>query len=135
MNQDVRDVRNKPVMLQVENGYVTGVHLPNGSIHPLNTPVPATKENADALMSRANYGSLEVYVNVWDCLAFLVVGEKTEDDFNLSPEQRAWLELVKEKVIYADNGGAINMSGLYYPALETLSKIVEILGLAEPAPR
>ena len=122
-------------MLQVENGCVTGVHLPNGSMHPLNPPVPATKENADALMSRANYGSLMVYVNVRDCLAFLIVGEKTEDDFSLTPEQSAQLELVKEKVIYADNKGAINMSGLYYPALETLAEIVEILGLAEPAPR
>ena len=39
------------------------------------------------------------------------------------------------EVFLPDNGGAINMSGLYYPALETLAEIVEILGLAEPAPR
>ena len=122
-------------MLQVENGCVTGMRLADGSLRGLNPPVPATKENADALMSRANYGSLMVYVNVRDCLVFLIVGEKTEDDFNLSPEQSAQLELVKEKVIYADNKGAINISGLYYPALETLAEIVEILGLAEPAPR
>ena len=125
----IKDVRNKPIELQLQDGLITEARLTDGSYQRLDPPLAASKENVDALMSRRNYGALEVYVNVWNCQAALVVGDKTEDDFNLGPEQQEQLDQLKEKVIYDDNGGAINRSGHYYPSQETLTNIVKLLGL------
>jgi hypothetical protein len=58
--------------------------------------------------------SEDIYVNVWDCQATLCVGEKTEEDFSLTQEQKDALEKLKEYVIYTENGGAINWSGQYF---------------------
>jgi hypothetical protein len=58
--------------------------------------------------------SEDVYVNVWNCRATLVIGEKTEKDFALSEDQKDALERLKEYVVYTENGGAINWSGQYF---------------------
>lgn len=131
----IKDIRNKPIELQVQDGYISMVRHADGSIQRLDPPVPASKENVDSLMSRANYGMLQVYVNVWNCQATLIVGDRSEDDFNLDPAQAEQLEKLKDQVIYDDNGGAINWSGWYYPSLETLKEIAKLLSLEEPTPR
>jgi hypothetical protein len=114
-----KDVRNKPVLLDVRDGFIVNTY----------PPLPATEENIEKLMSRKNYGDIEIFVDVWDCKCVLVVGDKTEEHFKLGPKQLKKLEDLKMKVIYDDNNSAINWSGRYYPAPKTLAQIVKLLHL------
>jgi hypothetical protein len=85
--------------------------------------------------------SEEVGVNVWNCQARLFIGQKTEDNFDLSPGQKEALEKWKTYVVYTENGGAINWSGIYLPspfAVEILKQILAgrleaINEIAEPS--
>jgi len=69
----------------------------------------------------------EVAVSVWNCRAALFIGGKSEDGFKLSEEQREAIERWKEYVIYEENGGAINWSGIYYPSPYAVEILKEIL--------
>ncbi|MHC1627456.1 MAG: hypothetical protein ACXQTI_01305 [Candidatus Nezhaarchaeales archaeon] len=70
----------------------------------------------------------EAYINVWDCRATLVVNGRTEDDLDLTEEQKKALEELKMYVIYTVNGGAINWSGIYHfdeYSLDCLKKLLK----------
>lgn len=74
-------------------------------------------EGGKAEVSLLPVASLDFFVNVWNCQAqlYLAYGgacELAEEVLDLDAE--AVQELI-DLVVYDDNGGAINMSGLYYP--------------------
>jgi len=72
-------------------------------------------------------GSKDVYVNVWDCRATLIIGDKNEKDLNLSEEQKQILEEWKHYVVVEENEGAYNWSGAYFPSHESLQVLKAIL--------
>lgn len=64
--------------------------------------------------------SLEFSVNVWNCQAELYLVHDNdytlaEDVLDLDPEA---VQALVDQVVHEDNGGAINMSGMYYPTSE-----------------
>ena len=79
------------------------------------------------LMHLINQMSGDTYVNVWDCKATLVISGVSEDELNLSDKQREALEKLKDYIIYTVNGGAINISGIYYLDMTSLEILEEIL--------
>lgn len=69
-----------------------------------------------------------IYVAVWNCEAKLVINDElTEDDLQLSEEQRKVLEEWKRYIIEDLNGGAINWSGNYPVSHEALQVLKAIL--------
>lgn len=56
----------------------------------------------------------DFYVNVWNCQGTIVIGETVIHDGNFNFDVQLYEKLV-ETVVYDDNDGAINWSGLYYP--------------------
>ena len=79
----------------------------------LDAEIKTSKGGKVIATARYAYVATKVfYINVWDCQATLVVNNKTieiPDEY-----QEDFLKLV-ESVVYDDNGGAINMSGVYRP--------------------
>ena len=68
-----------------------------------------------------------VAVSVWDCRARLWIGQKEEGMLNLTEEQKEAIEKWKEYVIYTENGGAINWSGIYLPSPFAVQILKQIL--------
>lgn len=68
------------------------------------------------------------YVDVWNCQAKIMLNKQTPlNEEKLSEQQREALEKLKYYVIYTENGGAINWSGIYpfsYFSLRLLEKIL-----------
>ena len=58
------------------------------------------------------YGS-DTYVNVWNCKAEFCICGKSEEELELTEEQKRALEELKNYIIYTVNNGAINFSGQY----------------------
>jgi hypothetical protein len=72
-------------------------------------------------------GAKDIYVNVWDCRATLIIGSHTEKDLDLSEEQKQILEEWKHYVVVEENEGAYNWSGAYFPSHESLQVLKAIL--------
>jgi hypothetical protein len=53
------------------------------------------------------------YLNVFDCQAKFLINGKELDEEKLTEKQREALEQLKNYVIYTENSGAINLSGIY----------------------
>ena len=56
----------------------------------------------------------DFWVNVWNCRGTIVIGDTYIHDGNFDYDDKLYEELVNT-VVYDDNDGAINWSGLYYP--------------------
>jgi len=56
----------------------------------------------------------DTYVNVWNCQAEFIINGKSEDEMELTEEQKNALEKLKNYIIYTVNNGAINFSGHYH---------------------
>jgi len=64
--------------------------------------------------------SLEFVVNVWNCQASVHIVERENGSMRLKEEIKPdadpeLFERLVDSVVYDDNDGAINMSGLYFP--------------------
>jgi len=130
---EFRDTRRRAATLEIVGGRIVRIQYSDGTWQTCDFPY--SEEKVSELLTPPNYSDLDIYVNVWNCQANLCVvrtqnGKRVctfEDELNLTEKQQEQLEELKLRVVYDDNDGALNWSGAYYPAPETLKKIVELL--------
>jgi len=103
----------------------------NPNLILLDAEIKVSKDGKVIATARYAYVATKTfYINVWDCQAKLVVNNKTikiPDEY-----QEDFLKLV-ESVVYDDNGGAINMSGIYRPvsakSIELFKDLAKKIGI------
>lgn len=90
----------------------------DGVLHAMMAPI----KKADDIV---------LFVNVWNCQASLAVDEgHTTRNIEVPTKLQAKFDKAAEKIIYDENHGMINMSGLYYPKTERSARTLRSIYLA-----
>jgi len=83
-----------------------------------------------AMMSPIKKGDdVELFIDVWDCQYSLALskGYAGTERIEVPAKLEKQLDKVANRIIYDENQGAINMSGMYYPKTEKSAKALLVL--------
>jgi len=129
METEYRDLRVRPVNITIRGRKITQIEYSNGTREPVS--IPYTWEKIQELLNHTNYAGLTIYVSVRNRQPTLRVATSTEilseNELNLTEEQKQKLAELKTRTVQEDNQATPNQNGPYYPAPETLKKIVHLI--------